>query len=151
MIRKNMTVLMLVSYYLAGASAAAWVAEHGRFDSRLALLALPMMYLAHLAFNAISRKREGGKHACLGCQGEIGLFRRIARHRFCSDDHEHQYFAELDELAIQRLQMARPAAGERHVSAVAHEILIPVPADHQEQSLVFMGSSAVAAFGQSPA
>ncbi len=146
-----MTILMLVGYYLVGASAAAWVAEHGGFDSRLGLLVLPLMYLAHLAFNAIVRKREGGNRACLGCQGEIGLFRRVARHRFCSDEHEHQYFAELDELAIQRLRIARPASAERHEDGVSHEISLPVPAGQQEQSLVFMGSSAVAAFGSSPA
>jgi hypothetical protein len=50
------------------------------------------------------------KLACLHCRNEIGMFRRLARHRFCCDEHESTYLAELEELAVRRLRNARIAA-----------------------------------------
>jgi hypothetical protein len=60
-------------------------------------------------FVVVLGKRE---HKCAGldCQNDIGLFRRLAQRRFCCEEHEQHYFATLDQLAIERLQNARPAA-----------------------------------------
>ena len=44
--------------------------------------------------------------ACLVCQRELGFFRKLAKHRFCTDEHEQQYMAELKEVALGRLQNA---------------------------------------------
>jgi len=109
MTRKNMTILMLVSYYLAGAAAAAWATEYRHIDAKLSLLALPLMYLAHLGCNAVARRR-GNRPECCECHGDIGLFRRLAQHRFCCDEHEERYLAELDKLGVARLQSAIPTA-----------------------------------------
>jgi hypothetical protein len=46
--------------------------------------------------------------ACLVCQRELGFFRKLAKHRFCTDEHEQQYMAELKEVALGRLQSAGP-------------------------------------------
>jgi hypothetical protein len=43
---------------------------------------------------------------CLVCQSELGFFRKLAKHRFCTDEHEQQYMAELKEVALGRLQNA---------------------------------------------
>jgi len=157
MIRKNVTVLMMVMYYLAGVSAATWSTEHWHLDVKLSLLVLPLMYLAHLAGNALAGKHK--RQACLGCQKEIGLFRRLAHHRFCCDEHEHLYFAEMDELGIERLRNARPAASngnltveiarlaKHHVNAGRREVL----PDKPEETLSRRLPSAVATFRPSPA
>jgi hypothetical protein len=44
--------------------------------------------------------------ACLVCQRELGFFRKLTKHRFCTDEHEHQYMAELKEVALGRLRNA---------------------------------------------
>jgi len=47
------------------------------------------------------------KPKCLACHKELSLFSRLARHRFCSEQHEQAYMAELEELALERLGCAR--------------------------------------------
>jgi hypothetical protein len=47
---------------------------------------------------------ETPKRSCLACGHEVGIFRRLARQRFCSDEHEQMYFTQLQELAIERLK-----------------------------------------------
>ena len=43
---------------------------------------------------------------CLVCHCDLGLFRRLTKNRFCSDEHEEQYLAELKEVALARLRIA---------------------------------------------
>ena len=43
---------------------------------------------------------------CLVCQSDLGLFRRLTKNRFCTDEHEQQYMAELKEVALGRLRNA---------------------------------------------
>src|SRR6266849_10814993 len=43
---------------------------------------------------------------CLVCQCDLGFFRKLTKHRFCIDQHEQQYMAELKEVALGRLQSA---------------------------------------------
>jgi hypothetical protein len=43
---------------------------------------------------------------CLVCQRELGFFRKLTKHRFCTDEHEEQYMAELKEVALGRLRNA---------------------------------------------
>jgi hypothetical protein len=40
------------------------------------------------------------------CQRELGFFRKLTKHRFCTDKHEQQYMAELKEVALGRLRSA---------------------------------------------
>ena len=40
------------------------------------------------------------------CQCELGFFRRLTKNRFCTDQHEEQYMAELKEVALGRLRNA---------------------------------------------
>jgi len=53
---------------------------------------------------------EMGKTAtpgkCLVCQHDLGFFRRLTKNRFCTDQHEEQYMAELKEVALGRLRSA---------------------------------------------
>jgi hypothetical protein len=46
--------------------------------------------------------------ACLVCQRELGFFRKLAKRRFCTDEHEEQYMTELKEVALGRLRSAEP-------------------------------------------
>jgi hypothetical protein len=43
---------------------------------------------------------------CLVCQCGLGFFRKLAKNRFCTDEHEQQYMAELKEVALGRLRNA---------------------------------------------
>ena len=43
---------------------------------------------------------------CLVCHSDVGFFRRLAKKRFCTDEHEQQYLAELKEVALGRLRSA---------------------------------------------
>jgi hypothetical protein len=43
---------------------------------------------------------------CLVCQRGLGFFRRLTKQRFCTDEHEKQYLAELKEVALGRLRSA---------------------------------------------
>ena len=44
--------------------------------------------------------------ACLLCQRDLGFFRRMSKNRFCTEEHEQQYMAELKEIALGRLRSA---------------------------------------------
>ena len=52
----------------------------------------------------IEKTAKPGK--CLVCQRDLGFFRRLANHRFCTDEHEQQYMVELREVALGRLRSA---------------------------------------------
>jgi hypothetical protein len=43
---------------------------------------------------------------CLVCQCDLGFLRRLTKSRFCTDEHEQQYMAELKEVALGRLRTA---------------------------------------------
>jgi hypothetical protein len=111
MIPMKMTVLIVAIYYLGGAAAAAWMLAKGHFDARLALLVLPLLYLAHLYCAIISgwgRKHQSlpksPKHICPTCENDVGMFRRLARRHCCSPEQEQLHLAKLGELAIERLR-----------------------------------------------
>jgi hypothetical protein len=52
---------------------------------------------------------SGPKPKCLACQNELGIFRSLAHRRFCCDEHEQRYLAELQKIAAARLRSARLA------------------------------------------
>lgn len=52
----------------------------------------------------IEKKAKPGK--CLVCQAGVGFFRRLAHQRFCCDEHQEQYMAELKDVAVGRLRSA---------------------------------------------
>ena len=112
---------MVVAYYIIGAALAAWLTTgNGHLDWKLSILVLPLIFLVHFCHKAIGG-RQGNK-ACLVCENEIGMFRKLAHDRFCCDEHERLYLAELAELAIQRLHNASLAA-----SIASPRIEIPPP------------------------
>ena len=43
---------------------------------------------------------------CLACDVKLGLFRKLSKKRFCSNDHELKYLTELKEIAVMRLRSA---------------------------------------------
>jgi hypothetical protein len=101
------------------------------------------------------------KPACLHCRNEIGVFRGLARHRFCCDEHESTYLAELEELGVRRLRNARitappwgpsveMASVENDNSNVGkHEAVAPMLG--HEQTLSLIAHPKVAGFRPSPA
>ncbi len=64
----------------------------------------------------IEKKAKPGK--CLVCQAEVGFFRRLAHRRFCCDEHEAQYLAELKDVAVGRLRSAGSRLAARHEARV---------------------------------
>lgn len=106
----KMTLLMIVTYG-GGMALAAWKVSHGHPNSELALTLLPLLSVAHLCCRTISQKRPnyGRKPNCLACQNDLSIFRRVAHHRFCCQDHERMYMAELQKIAVARLRSARMA------------------------------------------
>jgi hypothetical protein len=50
----------------------------------------------------IEKTAKPGK--CLVCQRDLGFFRRLTNQRFCTDEHEEQYMAELKEVGLGRLR-----------------------------------------------
>jgi len=52
----------------------------------------------------IAKTSTPGK--CLVCECDLGFFRRLSKNRFCTDEHERQYLAELKEVALGRLRSA---------------------------------------------
>lgn len=52
----------------------------------------------------ITKTSTPGK--CLVCQCGLGFFRKLTNNRFCTDEHEQQYMAELKEVALGRLRNA---------------------------------------------
>jgi len=104
----KMTVLMVTIYGGCAAAAATRLAQHGLLDSRVVLIALAATCLAHVCWRVIARKlRRNPAPRCLACQTGLGLFHRLAHHRFCSEQHEQVYLTELEEIALSRLQGAR--------------------------------------------
>jgi hypothetical protein len=154
---------VVVAYYIIGAGLAAWLTTgHGHLDWKLSILVLPLMFLAHFCHKAIARRHGSNRPAtssnlaCLACMNEIGMFRRLAHHRFCCDEHESTYLAELEAFAIQRLHNARISASqgcqrvEFDNSYVAtHEAVTPMLGHEQTLSLIVHPK--VAGFGPSPA
>lgn len=107
---------MMIVYYAIGAAVAAWISTgKSHLDWKLSLLVLPILFLAHFSLKAIAAKNRSNTgsspvRVCLACQEDLSLFRRLDRQRFCCEEHETLYLAELDKLAIERLQNARCAA-----------------------------------------
>jgi hypothetical protein len=135
---------MVVAYYIIGAALAAWMTTgNGHLDWRLSLLVLPTMYLAHVGYNAFAGGTTSQSPVCLGCQSDLGLFRRLAQRRFCSDDHEVMYLAELQKLALTRLHVASSEElgepilhGRAKVNRENHEVATPVAPAQPEQALM---------------
>lgn len=135
---------MAVAYYIFGAALAAWLTLGNRhLDWSLSLLVLASMFFAHVSYAVIASKRRSKrsgfrshKRECLACHNDIGLVRRFSRHRFCSDVHERMYLAELEKIALTRLQNARIPA--QHASPIPEDVFLEVPtskADNNEQAL----------------
>lgn len=107
---------MTIVYYAVGAVVTAWISTgKSHLDWRTSLLLLPALFLAHFSYKAIAAKNRSDAgnsplRTCLACQKKLSLFRRLDRQRFCCDEHETVYLAELDKLAVERLQSARIAA-----------------------------------------
>ena len=142
---------MIIAYYVIGATLAAWLSTwNGRSNWALALLMLPVMFLAHYLHGAIAHRGANGEppSKCQACRNRIGLFRRLSHQRFCSEEHERVYLAELQALAIIRLHSAaaaaapsaRPAAGiesplsEFGLDSRPAEAAAPVVAAHADQT-----------------
>jgi hypothetical protein len=154
--------MMVVAYYIVGAALAAWMTTgNGHLDWKLSLLVLPTMYLAHVCYNAIAGGTTSQSRACLACQSDIGLFRRLAHHRFCCDNHEAMYLAELQELAVTRLHNAIAAASwepsepilrrEVNMNRENHAVSTPVPPGQREQTQALIVRPKLAGFKPSPA
>src|SRR5690242_12261546 len=45
---------------------------------------------------------------CLHCGAELPVFKRLAGHEFCSEDHRERYHQRYDQLALDRLRDAQP-------------------------------------------
>jgi hypothetical protein len=104
----------------------------------------------------IGSQRNPHATSCLACLHEIGLFRRLAHHRFCCEQHESTYLAELERIAIERLHSARISAssGCQHVEidnsyVAGHQAVTPMPGD--EQTLALLGNPNAGGFGHSSA
>jgi len=87
---------------------------------------------------------------------KIGIFRRLAHHRFCSDEHESTYLAELERIAIERLHNASSAASLvcQHVeidNSYAANDQAFTPMSGHEQTLSLIVHPEVAGFGSLPA
>ena len=112
--------------------------------------------LIEVALVAVFGVVTSGKCAHLFCPNDIGLFRRFGRHRFCCDEHEHEYFRELDRLAIERLRNARPAAKlSRKHNEITGECALTFRSrqvsGQAEQTLALIVPSAISAVLSSPA
>lgn len=138
---------MVVAYYVLGAALAAWMAAgNGHLDWRLSLFVLPIMYLAHVGYNAFAGDTTSQGLVCLTCQTDLGLFRKLARHRFCCDNHEATYLAELQELAIMRLHSSVTVTSEEPSETIVRrevkvnrenqELVTPTPPPQRELALI---------------
>lgn len=154
--------MLVVAYYITGAALAAWMtAGNGHLDWKLSLLVLPTMYLAHVCYNAIAGGTTSQNRGCLACHSDIGLFRRLAHHRFCCDNHEAMYLAELQELALARLHNAIVATSSDSSETILHrevnvnrenrELTTPVPSGQREQTQALIVRPKLAGFKPSPA
>jgi hypothetical protein len=59
----------------------------------------------------IRSSKNGGE--CLVCHSNVGFLRRLIQYRFCSQEHERMYLAELEEVAVMRLRAQDATAGAR--------------------------------------
>src|ERR1700724_2313590 len=106
---------MIVAYYVLGAAVAAWLTVgNPHLDWSLSLLVLPCMFFVHVSYTVFWAKRNrnnpcfrSNEPNCLACHNDIGLVRRFSHRRFCSDEHEQLYLAELEKIALARLESAR--------------------------------------------
>lgn len=104
------TNLVTVSYYLTGGVFSAVVAAKTHFGVLFLAFALPILYLAHLLWNATQRRSNSqSAQVCVTCKRNIGLIRRLSNDRFCSSEHQTQWFDELEKAAIERLLIDRVA------------------------------------------
>jgi hypothetical protein len=62
---------------------------------------------------------KGGN--CLVCQQDVGIFRGLTKKLFCCTEHELQYLAKLKEIAVLRLDYARPRSANSRIDP-AHVI-----------------------------
>lgn len=121
----KMTALMVMIYGGCGVAAAARMSSHATLGFKLTVLALVLLCSAHLSWRAAARKRrlknfDTPKPKCLACQKELGAFHRLARHRFCSEQHEKIYLTELETLAMARLGSARAAMTASAANSAGH-------------------------------
>jgi|ERR1700680_3370319 len=129
--------MVVVAYYIVGAALAAWMTTgNGHLDWKLSLLVLPIMYLAHVGYNAFAGGTTSQSLVCVACQSNIGLFRRLAHHRFCCDNHEALYLAELQELALTRLHNAIAATSLDPSQTRLHREANVNPEKHELDTLV---------------
>jgi hypothetical protein len=153
---------MVVAYYIMGAALAAWMTTgNGHLDWRLSLLVLPIMYLAHVCYNAFAGGTASQSLVCLTCQSNLGLFRRLTNDRFCCNDHEAMYLAQLQELALTRLHNAIAVTSvdssetalqrEVKVNRENQELLTPVPPAPREPTQALMVLPKLTKFKPSPA
>lgn len=97
--------LAIIIYYVTGGVLSALMAAKTHFGILFAAIALPFLYVAHLCWKALGRKRQArDQDLCLTCEKSIGLFRQLSNHRFCCHEHQVQWFDELGKAAIERLQ-----------------------------------------------
>ena len=43
---------------------------------------------------------------CLVCNADLGFLRKLAKRRFCCDEHEQKYLTDLGDIAVMRLHSA---------------------------------------------
>jgi hypothetical protein len=105
--------------------------------------------LAHVCYNAFAGGTTSQSLVCLTCQSNLGLFRRLTNDRFCRDEHEAMYLAELQQLALTRLHNAvattsvdsaeTPLHCEAKVNRENHELttaVVPAPCEPTQALMV---------------
>jgi hypothetical protein len=102
------TALMILMYCVIGGLVSAGLAAKTHLGMCFQILLLPLIYLAYLGWSLLHGKSsDAGSRVCLTCSKSISRFRRLSDHRFCCEEHQRQWFDELEELAIERLKVAR--------------------------------------------
>lgn len=122
------TALMIAMYCSSGGVVTAMIVMKTHPSVALLTLALPLLTLAVVCSNRFQTKsRSHAPKTCLSCQGDITWFRRLSHHRFCSEEHQTQWLAEFEELAIERLQLAHNALADTstHRKAPVHQESYP--------------------------
>ena len=115
---------MIAMYCSSGGVVTAMVVMKTHPSVALLALALPLLTLAHVCSKRFqSKPHSHAPKTCLSCRGDIAWFRRLSRHRFCSEEHQVQWLAEFEELAIERLQLAHNALADTstHRKAPVHQ------------------------------
>lgn len=107
------THLAIATYYLAGGIASAVFAAQAHLGLLFVGMVVAALYVGHLWWMLLQRRATAqGTPTCLTCSQRIGSIRRLSNQRFCSHQHQEQWFDELDGLAVERLQSARPSGWE---------------------------------------